>query len=66
MLFPKPKKLTKEDEELIARLKQSASRPLTKQQVQAQRVSWVFGNLPNHSKLTREEIDSLIRARHGE
>ncbi len=66
MLMPRPKKLTKEEEALIARLEQAASRPLTKREVEAQRISWVFGNLPRRSNLTRDDVVKLMKARGGE
>ena len=66
MRIPRPKKLTKEEEALIARLERSANRPLTKREVEAQRVSWVFGNLPTSSKLTRDDVVKLIKAHDGE
>lgn len=66
MLMPGPRKLTEEEETLIARLRRSAGKPLTKQEVEAQRISWVFGNLPTSSKLTRDDVVKLIKARDGE
>lgn len=65
MLMPKPKKLTAEDEAVIARLKRSAARPLTKDEKDAQRVSWVYGNLLRRSKLSREEVADLLKTHDG-
>ena len=65
MLIP-PKKLTAEDEEVITRLKRSAVRPLTREEKETQRVSWVYGNLPRRSRLSREEVVELLKAHDGE
>ena len=66
MLMPKPKKLSATEEAAIARLKQVAGRSMTRQALLEQRISWVYGNLPSKSTITREEVASLVRAREGE
>jgi hypothetical protein len=54
------------DEVLLERLRESARRPLTKREVAAQRISWVYGNLPDDSTLTRDEVARIIEAHEGE
>jgi hypothetical protein len=39
---------------------------LTKREVAAQRISWVYGNLPDDSTLTRDEVARIIEAHEGE
>ena len=66
MLMPKPKKLTAAEKGAIERLKRVAGRSMTRQELLEQRISWVYGNLPSRSRITREEVASLVRAREGE
>ena len=66
MLMPKPTKLSAEEETAIERLKQAARRRMTKNELLEQRISWVYGNLPSDSTITREEVAERIRAREGE
>ncbi len=66
MSLPMPRKLTREEEAVISRLKRSAGRPLTREEVTDQRISWVFGNLPRGSTLTREEVARLLESSAGE
>lgn len=55
----------KTDPELIKRLRESAAKPVTKEQLERQRVSFVFGNLPRDSTITREEVERRIRSNEG-
>ena len=66
MLMPKSKKLSAAEEAAIERLKRVAGRSMTRQELLEQRISWVYGNLPSKSRITREEVASLVRAREGE
>ena len=66
MLMPKPTKLSAEEETAIERLKQAARRRMTKNELLEQRISWVYGNLPSDTTITREEVAERIRAREGE
>lgn len=66
MLIPKPKKLSAEEEAAIERLKQAAGRRMTREEILEQRISWVYGNLGRKSKLSRAEVERLVRARAGE
>ncbi|RCK28039.1 hypothetical protein TH8_01255 [Thalassospira profundimaris] len=56
----------KTDEALLKRLKKAASEPLTKAELEQQRVSFVYGNLPNDSTITREQVAHKIRMNEGE
>lgn len=53
MLMPKPKKLSAAEEAAIERLKRVAGRSMTRQELLEQRISWVYGNLPSRSRITR-------------
>lgn len=66
MLIPEPKKLSAEEEAAIERLKQAAGRRMTREEILEQRISWVYGNLPRRMKITRDEVERLVRARQGE
>lgn len=60
-----PKEPLKIDEELERRLRKAAATPMTKEEVRRQRISFVYGNLPQSSPLTREEVEKLLDAREG-
>lgn len=66
MLMPRPTKLSADEEAALERLKQAAGRPMTKNELLEQRISWVYGNLPSNSTITREEVANRIRARERE
>ena len=66
MLMPKPTNLSAEEETAIERLKQATRRRMTKSELLEQRISWVYGNLPSDSTITREEVAERIRAREVE
>lgn len=53
------------DEALETRMKRAASKPMTKEEVRKQRLSFVYGQLPSSSTLTREEVAKLLDAREG-
>ena len=55
----------KTDESLIKRLKESASRPITKKELAEQRVSFVYGNLPKDSTITRDRVAKKIKMNEG-
>ena len=66
MLIPKPKKLPAEEEAAIERLRRAAGRRMTREEILEQRISWVYGNLGRKSKLSRAEVERLVRAQEGE
>lgn len=55
----------KTDEKLIKRLRKAASKPLTKEELARQRVSFVFGNLPSKSNITRDHVAEKIKKNEG-
>ena len=55
----------KTDPALIDRLRASAAKPLTKAQLQRQRVSFVYGNLPDDSPVTRDQVAEKIISNQG-
>jgi hypothetical protein len=66
MLMPRPTKLSADEATALERLKHAAGRPMTKNKLLEPRISWVYGNLPNNSTITREEVANRIRARERE
>ena len=57
--------ILKTDEALIERLKQSASTPVTKKELECQRVSFVYGNLPTDSTITKERVVQRLKQKEG-
>ena len=51
------------DSALLERLRLAAQRPMSREEVRRQKISWVLGNLPFDSTVTREEVEAAI-ARH--
>ena len=48
------------DKELEEKLKRAAKVRMTKEQSRAQKISYVFGNLPVRLRLTREEVEKIV------
>ena len=57
--------IAKTDPELIKRLEEAAKKPITKEQLERQRVSFVYGNLPADSTITREQVEKRIKEHEG-
>lgn len=55
----------KTDDKLLKRLSKAASEPVTKDEIAKQRVSFVYGNLPKDSTITRERVAEKIRMNEG-
>ena len=55
----------KTDPKLLEQLRESAQKPLTKDELEAQRVSFVFGNLPKDSPITRERVAQKLKMNEG-
>ncbi|MCH8049530.1 hypothetical protein IH979_02365 [Patescibacteria group bacterium] len=55
----------KTDADLIKRLQESASKPIKKEELDRQRASYVFGNLPSDSTITRESVEKRIKMNEG-
>lgn len=55
----------KTDGTLVSRLEEAAKRSVTKQELDSQRISFVYGNLPGDSTITREQVAKKIRMNEG-
>ncbi len=55
----------KTDDALIKRLEESAKKPITKEELMRQRVSFVYGNLPSDSTVTRDRVAEKIKRNEG-
>lgn len=51
---------------LLERLKRAAERGVTADELRRQRVSFVYGNLPEGSTLTRDQVASALARMEGE
>lgn len=57
---------TKADAALILRLMEAAKRRMSPEEAREQRLSFVLGNLPFDSDVTREEVEAAIKRYEGE
>ncbi len=55
----------KTDPRLLRSLKRAAKRELTSEEIQKQRVSFVYGNLPNGSTLTIDQVEKVLAKLDG-
>jgi len=55
----------KTDPETNDRLKKAASTQISKDELERQRISFVFGNLPADSEVTREQVERKIKNNEG-
>ena len=55
----------KTDATLLERLQRAASKPITKSELERQRVSFVYGNLPRDSTVTKDRVEHRIRKNEG-
>ena len=55
----------KTDDALIKRMEDSAKKPISKVELERQRVSFVYGNLPNDSTITRDRVAAKIKSNEG-
>lgn|GEM_PF-1180294 len=56
----------KSDENLLKLLNEAAHRSLSRSELLAQRVSFIMGNLPKESTLTRERVEELLESVEGD
>ena len=56
----------KTDKKLLDRLETAAKRVLTKDELYRQRVSFVYGNLPKESTITRHQVEAVLAKIEGE
>ena len=50
----------KTDPEISERLRKAATKKLSSEEIQKQRVSFVFGNMPASSSVTRQQVEQKI------
>lgn len=55
----------KTDTRLLRKLKQAAKKELTADEIQQQRISFVFGNLPKDSTLTSDQVERVLARLDG-
>ncbi len=53
------------DEALLARLRRAALMPIDRRQLHTQKVSFIYGNLPHDSTVTRAEIETALDTIEG-
>lgn len=53
------------DPELVERLRIAAAHKMTPDEIKAQRVSFVWGNLPDDNRLTKEEVAAILDRMDG-
>ena len=54
------------DTRLLERLRQAAERRVSASELRRQRISHVFGNLPDDDPMTREDVAATLAALEGE
>lgn len=59
-----PKEL-KTDSALLEKLTQAARREMSVEEISRQRVSFVYGNLPDKNTMTRHEVEVALRRLEG-
>ena len=55
----------KTDEHLLRLLQEAAGKQLSAQEVRDQRVSFILGNMPKDSTVTREEVAAVLNNIEG-
>ena len=50
----------KTDPKLLERLSAAAHKQATAEQLRRQRVSFIYGNLPSESSITRDQVESSL------
>lgn len=53
------------DAVLLARLRQAAQKEMSPDEVRRQRLSFVYGNLPNGNTMTRDEVEVTLDRLEG-
>ncbi|WP_428062058.1 hypothetical protein [Brevundimonas sp.] len=56
----------KTDQALLDRLKVAASHKMTREEVSRQRLSFVYGNMPIDSVMTRQQVSDALERLEGE
>ena len=55
----------KTDAALLAKLAEAAKRPMSKEELRAQKISFVVGSLSKDSTVTRKQIEEALRNAEG-
>ena len=56
---------TKEHARLTERLREVAGRKLSAEEILEQTVSWIYGNMPDDSSVTKEQVRQSLLERRG-
>lgn len=56
----------KTDKVLLEQLKSAAKQPVSSEMIRNQRVSFVFGNLPADSSMTRHQVRAALERLEGQ
>lgn len=56
----------KTDQALLDRLKVAANHKMTREEVSRQRLSFVYGNMPSDSAMTRPQVSEALARLEGE
>lgn len=55
----------KTDAGLLMKLEQAAKRHMTKDEMRLQKISFVMGNMPKESTLTRQQVAEILDSAEG-
>jgi hypothetical protein len=55
----------KSDESLLEKIRKAEARPLTREQLDRQTISFVYGNLPLDSTITRDQVAKRLGVVEG-
>lgn len=55
----------KTDPRLLVSLAQAAKRQMTKDELRLQKISFVMGNMPKESTLTRKQVEDILDSAEG-
>ncbi len=58
--------MQKTDEKLLGLLEKAAKQSVTRDELHRQRVSFIYGNLPSDSTITRQQVESVLARFEGE
>jgi pseudouridine-5'-phosphate glycosidase len=56
----------KTDATLLRRLSEAARKQLTREELRLQRISFIYGSLPQDSTITRQQIERVLNRAEGE
>ena len=50
----------KSDPNLLQRLREAAGRPMSREEVRAQKISFILGMMPHDSTITRQQVEDIV------